>query len=200
MWKVWRPSLISFQRYWQFVIWCNLGMSCHTWPHPTKSISNFYWCLNVWKILRQSLNSFKICWQFVIWSILALVLQLWACLDMPQHTQQKLQMHFEASIDGWLYENCSNSHSSLSRDIDNLLFQSNLDMPGHEWLQPTKMTWSIFSFDECLTTCKKITQSLYPFLKYCSLKYPAIWFDESILSFSSRTKTLPDMAFMLEKQ
>ena len=64
----------------------------------------------------------------------------------------------------------------------------------------TKMALSIFSFHGCLTVHKKSTQSLTSFLRYCSLKNPAIWLDEHILDNNSRARFLPDMVFALENQ
>ena len=61
------------------------------------------------------------------------------------------------------------------------------------------MKWSSFTFDEFLTACKKLTKSDF-FLKYYSLKNPAVSLDKSILAYKLITGIFPDIEFLLENQ
>ena len=63
-----------------------------------------------------------------------------------------------------------------SRDIVDLLFGSTLGIL--RWVtELTKMTRQIFSLHGCMTASKKITYGINSFLRNCSLKNPAIWWE-----------------------
>ena len=78
--------------------------------------------------------------------------ELSACPDMSDHNQQKLHNQFIASINVWLYIKYHNNHSTLSRYIDNFLFQSTLRITGHKWQHPHIIIITQL-FPEILTIC-----------------------------------------------
>ena len=66
---------------------------------------------------------------------------------------------------------------------------------GNAQQNPVKKIVSTCRQHWCLSTCKKSTLFPASFTIYYTLKIPAIWLDESILTHKSRTRILPDMGF-----
>ena len=76
---------------------------------------------------------------------------LFAALD---HTQEKRHNQLVAFIQVWLYtKKKQDNHSSLSRGIGNFLFSITLDISQYALQYPTKITKSIRSFHQRLTSC-----------------------------------------------
>ena len=75
-------------------------------------------------------------------------------------------------MDVWLHPKNQYSNSNLSEDTNNLFIQSTLGMAGHAWPNPTKITWSKFSFHKSLIPGKKmnfIPQIVFNILKFKQL-------------------------------
>ena len=125
--------------------------------------------------------------------------KLWVCLDMHSYSQQKLQNESVSSISICL--------DAKSQTITQL-FPETLVIPYSAalWACPRmhdniQINYIInFRFHGCQHPCKKSKQSLNSFLRYYNVKNPAIWLDESILGYNSRTRILQDICFALENK
>ena len=106
-------------------------------------------------------------------------------LDMSGHAHPKWYYHNVRDFHVYLQAKDQLHPPYFSGDIAKILFWEF----GHVWLCTPKMIVSIHTKLHCLSACQK--KSLFTsFLRYYTLKNPAIWLANSILDHNSRTRIL----------
>ena len=71
---------------------------------------------------------------------------------------------------------------------------------GHVWLYTTKMIASTCRRLRCLSACQKQSSSSFSYLKYYTLKKPAILSADSIWFHNLRRRVLPEVGLLLKYQ